>query len=192
MSKRLVELMGGTIGVASTIGSGSVFWFELNSADAPQLAVESAVPAAIALAPAQHGVPLRTLLYVEDNPANLKLVEQLIARRSDMRLLVATDGDLGVQLARDNQPEVILMDINLPGISGIEALKILREDPATAHIPVVALSANAMPRDIAKGLEAGFFRYLTKPIKVNEFMETLDVALKFAAECAGQPAGHAR
>jgi PAS domain S-box-containing protein len=192
MSKRLVELMGGTIGVASTIGSGSVFWFELNSADAPQLAVESAVPAAIARAPAQHGVPLRTLLYVEDNPANLKLVEQLIARRSDMRLLVATDGDLGVQLARDNQPEVILMDINLPGISGIEALKILREDPATAHIPVVALSANAMPRDIAKGLQAGFFRYLTKPIKVNEFMDTLDVALKFAAECAGQPAGHAR
>jgi PAS domain S-box-containing protein len=191
MSKRLVELMGGTIGVASTIGSGSVFWFELNSADAPQLAVESAAPAAVALAPAQHGMPLRTLLYVEDNPANLKLVEQLIARRSDMRLLVATDGDLGVQLARENQPEVILMDINLPGISGIDALKILREDPATAHIPVVALSANAMPRDIAKGLQAGFFRYLTKPIRVNEFMDTLDVALKFAAELAGQPAGHA-
>ena len=72
------------------------------------------------------------------------------------------------------------MDINLPGISGIEALKILREDPATAHIPVVALSANAMPRDIEKGLEAGFFRYLTKPIKVNEFMDALDVALEFA------------
>jgi CheY-like chemotaxis protein len=74
------------------------------------------------------------------------------------------------------------MDINLPGISGIEALKILREDAATAHIPVVALSANAMPRDIEKGLQAGFFRYLTKPIKVNEFMETLEVALEFAAQ----------
>ena len=72
------------------------------------------------------------------------------------------------------------MDINLPGISGIEALRILADDPATAHIPVVALSANAMPRDIEKGLEAGFFRYLTKPIKVNEFMDTLDMALKFA------------
>jgi CheY-like chemotaxis protein len=72
------------------------------------------------------------------------------------------------------------MDINLPGISGIQALRILAEDPATAHIPVVALSANAMPRDIEKGLEAGFFRYLTKPIKVDEFMDTLDVALKFA------------
>ena len=123
---------------------------------------------------------LRTLLYVEDNPANLKLVEQLIARRPDMRLLTRSDGNLGIELARANQPDVILMDINLPGISGIEALKILREDPATAHIPVVALSANAMPRDIEKGLEAGFFRYLTKPIKVNEFMDTLDVALEFA------------
>ena len=192
MSKRLVELMGGTIGVASTIGSGSVFWFELNSADAPQLAIEPAMPAAMALAPAQNGVPVRTLLYVEDNPANLKLVEQLIARRPDMRLLVATDGDLGVQLARANRPEVILMDINLPGISGIEALKILREDPATAHIPVVALSANAMPRDVEKGMQAGFFRYLTKPIRVNEFMNTLDVALEFAAEGHGQPSEYSQ
>jgi CheY-like chemotaxis protein len=74
------------------------------------------------------------------------------------------------------------MDINLPGISGIEAMTILRGDPATAHIPVVALSANAMPRDIEKGLQAGFFRYLTKPIKVNEFMDTLDVALEFAGQ----------
>ena len=90
------------------------------------------------------------------------------------------DGTRGIALARTHQPDVILMDINLPGISGIKALKILREDPATAHIPVVALSANAMPRDIKKGLEAGFFRYLTKPIKVNEFMETLDVALEFS------------
>jgi len=75
---------------------------------------------------------------------------------------------------------VILMDINLPGISGLEALKILRQDPLTAHIPIVALSANAMPHDIKDGLEAGFFRYLTKPIKVNEFMDALDVALEFA------------
>ena len=125
---------------------------------------------------------------MEDNPANLKLIEQLIARRPDMRLLSATDGNRGIQLARANQPEVILMDINLPGISGIEALGILREDPATAHIPVVALSANAMPRDIEKGLQAGFFRYLTKPIKVNEFMQTLDAVLEFAR----QEAGHAK
>lgn len=125
-------------------------------------------------------MPLRTVLYVEDNPANLQLVEQLIARRPDIRLLNAVNGHLGIEMARAFQPEVILMDINLPGISGIEALKILREDTATAHIPVVAVSANAIPRDIAIGLEAGFFRYLTKPIRVNEFLNTLDAALEFA------------
>ncbi len=181
MSKRLIELMGGLIGVESTVGSGSVFWFELNSAVEPQLVVETPETAAIT-AQVRHGEQLRTLLYVEDNPANLKLIEQLIARRSDIRLLSARDGNLGIQLARAHQPAVILMDINLPGISGIEALAILREDPATAHIPVLALSANAMPRDIEKGLQAGFFRYLTKPIRVNEFMETLEVALQFAAQ----------
>jgi PAS domain S-box-containing protein len=186
MSKRLVEMMGGAIGAESTVGSGSVFWFELNSAAAPELVGGLDTPTAIAQARIQHGAPLRTLLYVEDNPANLKLVEQLIARRPDMRLLTARDGTLGNQLARANQPDLILMDINLPGISGFEALRILREDSATAHIPVIALSANAMPRDIEKGLLAGFFRYLTKPIRVNEFMETLDVALEFSGREAGQ------
>jgi len=142
--------------------------------------VDGAEPAAVAQVQVQSGAPLRTLLYVEDNPANLKLVERLVARRHDLRLLSAVDGNRGVELARTCQPDVILMDINLPGISGIEALRILGEDQATAHIPVVALSANAIPRDIQKGLEAGFFRYLTKPIKVNEFMDALNVALKFA------------
>jgi CheY-like chemotaxis protein len=139
-------------------------------------------PLVLTQAPVEHGDGLRTLLYVEDNRANLQLVQQLIARRPDMRLLSAVDGMGGIALARARQPNVILMDINLPGISGLQALKILREDPATRHIPVVALSANAMPRDIQKGLAAGFFRYLTKPIKINEFMEALDLALEFAEQ----------
>jgi signal transduction histidine kinase/CheY-like chemotaxis protein len=185
VSKQLVELMQGRIGVESTIGVGSVFWFELNLTAMPQRAGGPAQPAAPTPAQVQAGAQLRTLLYVEDNPANLMLVEDLIARRPDIRLLSAADGNSGIDIARACLPDVILMDINLPGISGIQALRILRADPATAHIPVVALSANAMPRDIAKGLAAGFFRYLTKPIKVNEFMDVLDLAIKSAkAEAA--------
>jgi CheY-like chemotaxis protein len=107
----------------------------------------------------------------------MMLVQDLIARRPDIKLLCARDGDTGIEIARSALPNVILMDINLPGISGIKALKLLQDDPMTAHIPVIALSANAIPRDIKKGLEAGFFRYLTKPIKFDEFMETLDLAL---------------
>jgi len=177
MTKRLTELMGGVIGVESTPGAGSVFWVDLVRGHKPQLAdgaehlqLPSAVPLAADSAE-------RTLLYVEDNPANLKLVEQLIARRPGLRLLSASDATIGIALARQHRPEVILMDINLPGISGIRALKLLREDPLTRHIPVVAISANAMPHDIRKGLEAGFFRYLTKPIKVGSFMDALDLAL---------------
>jgi len=180
VSKRLVELMGGAIGVESTVGVGSVFWIELNATVAPNVDVEVSGSTAAPQPQALPSARLRTLLYVEDNPANLSLVEQLVARCSDMRLLSARNGNLGIQIARDSLPEVILMDINLPGLSGLDALKILRDDPITARIPVVALSANAMPRDIRKGLEAGFFRYLTKPINVNEFMDTLDVALEFA------------
>ena len=180
VSKRLVELMGGEIGAVSTVGAGSVFWIELNLVAAPQLAAGADEPLAPLQARVPQGAARRTLLYVEDNRANMQLVEQLIARRPDMRLLSAGDGTRGIALARIHLPEVILMDINLPGISGIQALNILREDPATAHIPVLAISANAMPHDIEKGLEAGFFRYLTKPIRVNEFMEALDMALESA------------
>jgi PAS domain S-box-containing protein len=176
-TKRLTELMGGVIGVESTVGKGSVFWIELNLTDEQQ-SIVTAEP--MIIVPAQIGALSRTLLYVEDNPANLMLVEDLIARRPDIRLLSAQDGHEGIKIARASRPDVILMDINLPGISGIQALQILRTDPATAKIPVVALSANAIPRDIKKGMEAGFFRYLTKPIKVNEFMDTLDLAFKSA------------
>jgi PAS domain S-box-containing protein len=181
VTKQLVELMGGVIGVASNPGVGTVFWVELAATTAPELEYGDATEDKRIAVDREMSLQ-RTLLYVEDNPANLILVEQLIARRSDLKLLTAIDGHLGVQLARTYQPDVILMDINLPGISGFDALESLRKDPATAHIPVMALSANAVPRDIAKGIEAGFFRYLTKPIKVTEFMDALDVALQHAAK----------
>jgi len=179
VTKQLIELMGGTIGVESTVGVGSEFWIELIRGDTPQLAAGHVMPAAF-LPQTQGNAAQRTLLYVEDNPANLMLVEQIIAAHPHVRMLSASDGSIGITLAHTHLPDVILMDINLPGISGTQALKILRKDPATAHIPIIALSANAMRHDIEKGLEAGFFRYLTKPIKINEFMSALDDALMFS------------
>ena len=177
MSKRLVELMGGRIGVDSSVGVGSVFWFDLDSSAAVQAHAEpDDIRPATALCRAPDAAQ-RTLLYVEDNPANLLLVQRLLERRPDIRMLSAPDGRSGVEMAHAHQPDVILMDINLPGINGITALRILSESAATADITVVALSANAMPHDIEKGLQAGFFRYMTKPIKVGEFMDTLDAAL---------------
>jgi CheY-like chemotaxis protein len=171
--------MGGEIGVESTVDVGSVFWITLHrsAAVAPVRDVE--------LAPSERITPrdgevLYTLLCVEDNPANLMLIEKLMLRRSDIRLLSAIDAISGIALARRELPDVILMDINLPGISGTAALKILRADPLTCQIPVIALSANAMPRDIERGLEAGYFQYLTKPINVRVLMTTLDAALRFA------------
>jgi len=185
VSKRLVELMGGTIGAESTEGVGSVFWIELPNAVGPRLAVPEAAPGAPANRQVPEGTPLRTLLYVEDNPANVELVKQLVARRPDLHLLSAADAHLGIACARADQPAVILMDINLPGISGIEALKILRADASTAHIPVIALSANGIPDDIERALRAGFLDYITKPIRIDQFMVALDAALAVARTASG-------
>jgi CheY-like chemotaxis protein/two-component sensor histidine kinase len=181
LSKRLVELMDGVIGVDSTVGKGCVFWIELKLSPQSLAAAGTAPHLAAAPAHPQAHAPLRTLLYVEDNPANLELVEEIIARRPDIHLLSAMDALRGIAIARASQPDVILMDINLPGMSGIRALEILAAEIATAHIPVIAISGNAMPRDIDKGLTAGFFRYLTKPINVAAFMDALDAAFKYAS-----------
>jgi len=190
VTQRLVHLMGGEIGVDSTPGVGSVFWVQMALTAAPLRAPHRRrhPPRRPAAPRCTAGPPLHTLLYVEDNPANLELVELIIGRRADLRLLSAADASLGIEFARVYQPAVILMDINLPGISGIEAMKILRADPSTAHIPIIALSANAVPRDIQRALDAGFFNYLTKPIKVNQLMDALEAALACSPSSSGDPA----
>ena len=178
VTKKLTELMGGTIGVKSSFGVGSEFWVEFKEAQAP---ADTRNPALLAL----QGMPLLggsyqpqcTVLYVEDNLANVDLVEQILARRSNVQMISANEGLQGIAMAREHRPQVILMDIHLPGMSGLEALHILRQDAATRHIPVIAISANAMPLDVVNGLSSGFFRYLTKPFQIDRFLEVLDLAL---------------
>ncbi len=155
VSKRLIELMGGAIGVESTVGSGSVFWIELNLTVEPQHTVDAVALEALVPPRAEHGMPLRTLLYIEDNPANLMLVEKLIARRADLSLLSASDAKLGISLARTNQPEIILMDINLPGISCIEALKLLREDLRRATTSDELLRTSMMFQEARRTVNCG-------------------------------------
>jgi PAS domain S-box-containing protein len=179
VAKQLVELMGGTIGVQSTVGEGSVFWVELDTVDGPQASLDCGdlnpdLPA-VTWAKGE-----RSLLYVEDNPANMQLMEQIIERQPNIRLLKASTGHAAIEMARSALPDVILLDINLPGISGFEILKLLREDALTAHIPALAISANAMESDIRRGQEAGFLQYLTKPIKVDELLHAVNAALEIS------------
>ena len=181
VTKRLVELMGGTIGVNSTPGVGSAFWIELNAADAaaPRVA-DIAMRAPTESADDPRSRSNATVLCVDDNPASLRLVEEILRSRTQIRLLSAPDGRLGVELARAHLPQAILMDNNMPFLTGREAQAILSRDPLTANIPVIALTANAMPDAITQGLAAGFFRYLTKPIDVGELLEAVDSALEFS------------
>jgi PAS domain S-box-containing protein len=178
VSKRLAELMGGSIGAESIVGKGSIFWVELPAA--PEIAEPTGDAAAIdgSNAAMPRSRSLFTVLCVEDNPANLMLVERILSRRNDINLLSANDGVRGLEVAREALPDVVLMDVNLPGASGFDALAVLSSDPVTAHIPVIAISANAMPHDVESGLRAGFFRYLTKPIEIQPFNDAVDAALR--------------
>ena len=176
LSKRLAELMNATIGVTSAVGQGSTFTVEMESTEAPTLQRQPAQDEVALPTMARNGKP--RLLYVEDNPANLKLVQEIVKLHLEVELLAATDGNTGVAMAHDYRPNVILMDMNLPGISGREAQRRLRQHPATRDIPIIALSANAMPLDVQAALEAGFFRYLTKPLNIGDFLQVVGEALE--------------
>ena len=182
VTKRLVELMDGHIGVSSEAGVGSTFWIELRLADRLPDPAPPALPRPdLAGALLDNSAPV-TLLYVEDNPANLTLVEEIVRYCPQLRLLTAKDGRLGVDMALTHMPQLILMDINLPHINGTDALKLLRADPRTAHIPVIALTANAMPGEVERSMALGFYRYLTKPINLEEFTEAINSTLAYVAQ----------
>ena len=178
LTKRLVELMGGTIGVHSTPGTGSTFWIDLRSAQPARVDLASTDTRLPTAAELIGGSPrLATILCVDDNRANLALLTEALSLRSDCMVLTATDGQAGVDMARSHSPDVILMDNNMPVMSGREAMRILRADPATAGIPVIAVSASAMPTAVSSGLEQGYFRYLVKPYDLVDLTDAIDAAI---------------
>ncbi|MBF0588790.1 MAG: PAS domain S-box protein, partial [Magnetococcales bacterium] len=177
ITRRLVELMDGRIGVESEAGKGSAFWIELEQCAG---SCEDGVnlPSCDLGQEADVAQEKLRLLYVEDTPANIKLVEGIMRRRPEFTMLSALSPDLGLELAQAQKPDIMLVDINMPGLTGYDLLELLQQDPRTAGIPVMAISANITQRDVQKGLRAGFVRYLTKPIDVAAFMEALDYVVK--------------
>jgi CheY-like chemotaxis protein len=140
----------------------------------------------------ERTAPMKNLvLYIEDNADNIVLVEELLSRRAGLQLISSRTGEQGIVLASTREPDLILMDINLPDMSGLDALKYLRDHSETAHIPVIALSSHAFPHHIERGMEAGFFCYLTKPFRIDEFMVAVDACLKQSAAKHPAPPGPA-
>jgi PAS domain S-box-containing protein len=173
ITQRLARLMRGDVGFSSVCGEGSEFWVDI---PVPAEDLRSSVPEDVCgVRPVRSiGAGRRLVLYVEDNSANVAFMRDVVGAFENVDLLTAATAELGVELARGRQPEVILMDINLPGLSGMDALRTLRSEDETKNIPVIALTAAASERDKQRGVQAGFCRYLTKPVKVGELVSALE------------------
>jgi len=170
ITRRLIEMMGGMIGAESEAGVGSTFWIELPETDGHRIILNNSSEI-----DENHDMPgQHTVLYVEDNPVNLKLVSQIMGRRPNVKLLTAHTPELGFDMAKARSPDLILLDINMPGMDGYKLLKRMRAEAGLSQTPVVAVTANAMPRDIERGLQAGFNAYMTKPLDIDVFLKTID------------------
>jgi CheY-like chemotaxis protein len=184
ITRRIVEMMGGSIGVESRVGEGSAFWIELPLDTRPDRLLTAA--GRVAAGTATTGATC-SVLYIEDNPANLKLVSQLLARRPNVRMLSAHTPMLGLDLADANRPDLVLLDINMPDLNGYDVLAKLRAHAWARDLPVIAITANALPRDIERGRAAGFSEYLTKPLDLDRFLAAIDRFLPGARGGAGSP-----
>jgi CheY-like chemotaxis protein len=180
--------MGGTIDVDSTHGRGSTFWVELPVVEGPverYERLEQAPDQALSVAP-DPVAPRHRILHIEDNLANLTLVERVLSGRGDIEVIAAMQGRLGLELAHEHRPSLILLDLHLPDVDGDEVLQRLREDPDTASTPVVMVSADATPRQIQRLLSAGATAYLTKPIDVLELLRLTNEALATTVQRTNQ------
>lgn len=178
ITKQLIERMDGHIGVESEVGVGSTFWIELPLADTDPADNPASDQEDTGDLPNVLPDIAGTMLYVEDNPTNLALMALIIKRIEGLTMISAHNAELGIELAKSKKPDMIILDINLPGMDGFGALKALQRFEETKNIPVIALSANATPKDIEKGVEAGFLKYLTKPVKVEEVATAIKDILK--------------
>lgn len=169
--KQLGELMKGTVGVESSLGEGSHFWIDMpytdNNSEYDSLSSKPLSPATTSIF---HNKS-HSILYVEDNPANLRLLERALAKIENLRVFSASSGILALDIATTYRPDLILLDINLPGMDGYEIFRKLKTNTITKNIPVVAISANAMSKDIDKALALGFKDYITKPIIITNFLQ---------------------
>jgi PAS domain S-box-containing protein len=177
ISKRLAKLMGGTVGFESEEGMGSSFWMEVPAQPEETRAPRTDVALVDSARSALASGPRRLVVYVEDNPSNIAFMRELIAEFPRIELVTAPTAEIGLALCRTHRPALVILDINLPGMNGFEARRRLREWPETQDVPVIAMSAAAMPRDIARGRDAGFLRYLTKPVQVAELAAVLESIL---------------
>ena len=178
LSKGLVEVMGGKMGVLSTIGEGCTFWIELSLVESPQQRLARTREGFLPLPEPILAGKTSTVLYIEDNLANLSLIEEILADRKEITLLSSLQGQMGLDLAWEHRPDVILLDLHLPDISGDEVLERLRRDSRTRTVPVIVISADATASHIKAILENGAQAYLTKPLDVDEFLAKLDELLE--------------